>query len=210
MMSYASSFSEIISATCQKTILTCLCSISISKRATKGGAKNTDYAISKELGISQQRVRNLKVKHNLVYKNPESLDWKAEFSALIKNATLDGNVIIINVRDPNLFIELKNHVEEQGSYVDIQLNKSIFKIKAEQFLELALSFESEDKKKKIIASLMKKFKNDEKSASKVTELHPFKKAMESIKDFSGITANIISIFSPTNIIANAVKELLGI
>lgn len=181
----------------------------INELAANGEAKNTDYAISKELGISQQRVRNLKVRHNLVYQEQERWDWKADFSALVKNATLDGNMIIINIRDPNLFIELKNHVEEQGSYVDIQLNNSIFKIKAEQFLELILSFEGEDKKKEIIKSLKEKFKGDEKNASKFTELHPFKKTMESIKDISEISANIISMFSPTNVVFNAFKELIG-
>lgn len=181
----------------------------INELAANGETKNTDYAISKELGISQQRVRNLKVKHNLVYQEQDDWDWKADFSALVKNAVLEDNMIIINIRDPNLFIELKNHIEEQGSYVDIQLNSSIFKIKAEQFLELVLSFENENKKKEIIKSLREKIKDDEKKASKLTELHPFRTAIKNIKDISDIVANFCTVFSPSNLVFNAFKELIG-
>ncbi len=49
--------------------------------------KCSDYKISKDLGITQQRVRNLKVKNQLVY--PIEYDWKAALSQLIKNVRYD-------------------------------------------------------------------------------------------------------------------------
>ena len=59
---------------------------------SEGGLDYTqcsDYKISKELRITQQRVRNLKVKNQLIYPPEEELDWIKEFAKLTKNARYD-------------------------------------------------------------------------------------------------------------------------
>ena len=49
--------------------------------------KCSDYKISQELGITQQRVANLKVKSQLLY--PIEFKWENSFASLIQNARFD-------------------------------------------------------------------------------------------------------------------------
>lgn len=181
------------------------------KKAAKSGekVKDTDYAISKQLGISQQKIRNLKVKHQLIYPD-ENWDWKHEFAELIKNATIDDkHFVSVNVRDPNLFIELKNQVEENGSFVDTQLNQSILKIPADQFLELAISVDENDStRKKITNELKKQFSTNNKSNSVFDEKHPVRSVIKVTGDLVSIISDITSMFSPENVIANSLLSLI--
>ncbi|MCC8126351.1 MAG: hypothetical protein LIO92_02995 [Clostridiales bacterium] len=56
-------------------------------------SKCSDYNISKELGITQQRVRNLKVKKQLVY--PTDVEWEKSLANLTKNARyLTGQSVV--------------------------------------------------------------------------------------------------------------------
>lgn len=161
----------------------------------------SDYKISHDLGITQQRVRNLKVKNQLIY--PIEFDWKMSLASLTNNARFDekSRKIIINIPDPNLFLEIQNHLENQGSYIEMQLNSKILQIRVEYFIDLILSLESEENKKKIIKKLKKEFKEHNKD-EKIFEgknLGEFfidnqDLFLEMIKAFS----SIISCFSPTN------------
>lgn len=169
--------------------------------------KDTDYAISKQLGISQQKVRNLKVKHQLIYPDM-AWDWKKEFAELIENATMDDkHFVYVNIQNPNLFIELKNQVEENGSFVDTQLNQSIFKIKADQFLELAINLDVEAKRKDIIKQLKKQFSENNKGNSIFDEKHPIGSVLKAAESLFSIVNGIESLFSPENVIA---KSLVGL
>ena len=66
----------------------------------------SDYIISKELGITQQTVRNLKIKKQLVY--PTQFDWKESLAKLTEHARYEEatRTIIINIPDPNLFYDI--------------------------------------------------------------------------------------------------------
>ncbi|MGI6348296.1 MAG: hypothetical protein ACOXZ0_00035 [Eubacteriales bacterium] len=66
----------------------------------------SDYYLSKQLGIIQQRVRNLRVKENLQF--PLEINIHTEFEKLIKKASYDRSTekITMDIEDPNLYIEL--------------------------------------------------------------------------------------------------------
>lgn len=108
----------------------------------------SDYKISKDLGITQQRVNNLKIKKQLRY--PIDFDWKASLAGLMKNARYDKNAqkISLNIPDPNLFLEIQNFLEEKGAFIDIQLNRKILQMRAEYFVELSLLLETEKNARK--------------------------------------------------------------
>ena len=74
--------------------------------------KCSDYVISKELGITQQKVKNLKIKDQLLY--PSTRDWKKDFAQLTQFATYDEitHRISLNIPDPNLYLEIQNYIEE--------------------------------------------------------------------------------------------------
>ena len=70
---------------------------SVSEDGTIIYNKCSDYRISKELGISQQRVRNLKIKNQL--ENPIPFDWQKALAKLTENARYDNvtKKVIVNI-----------------------------------------------------------------------------------------------------------------
>ena len=124
--------------------------------------KCSDYKISQDLGITQQKVRNLKVKNQLI--NPIDYDWKAAFAKLTENARYDKTTgkIVINIPDPNLFIEIQNFIEDQGAYVEKQLNSKILQLRVEYYIDLIVALEPDASRKKIIKELKKIFKEEGK------------------------------------------------
>lgn len=128
----------------------------------------SDYMIAKELGITPQRVRNLKVKKQLVY--PEEFNWKEALKNLLGKASYDRDtrMITLNIPDPNLFLEIQNFLEENGCYLDLQLNQKLLKIRAEYFLQLAIEIDGgeetkcKETKDKIKKDLRKRFNQYEK------------------------------------------------
>lgn len=155
--------------------------------------KCSDYIISRDLGITQQRVRNLKVKNDLV--NPVEFDRRKSFNTLTKNARYDKNtkMITINIPDPVLALELENFIESNGSYIEKTLNRKVIKLRVEYYIDLLISVEDEDNRKKIIAKLKKKFKDDNKTENEFDEKNIGQTLIELTKNVAGITDNIAEI-----------------
>jgi hypothetical protein len=101
----------------------------------------TDYQLSKQLGISQNKVSNLKVRKQLQY--PYDFEWRKSFAEITKNARYEDKKIKIYIPDINLYYEVKNAIEESGGYVDVTLNKTLLQISPEYFFDLLLAI-SED------------------------------------------------------------------
>ena len=123
----------------------------------------SDYKLSKILGITQQKVRNLKIKKQLIY--PIEFDWKHSLAGLIENARYDKETkkIILSIPDPNLLIEIQNFIEERGGYFTIQSNNKLLQLRIEYFLELTvLVDDSEKAKKKIIKRIKNEIQRSEK------------------------------------------------
>ena len=125
-------------------------------------AKCSDYKISKDLGITQQRVKNLKVKNQLA--NPIDFKWEKALAKLTKNARYDQATkrITLNIPDPNLYLEIQNFIEENGAYIEKQLNSKVLQLRAEYFIDLIVALEPEEKRREIIKSLKQLFKDNGK------------------------------------------------
>lgn len=165
-------------------------------------SKCSDYIISKELGITQQRVRNLKIKKQLVY--PTAFDWKNTLKELLKNARYDSTtkVIKMNIPDPNLFIEIQNFFEEKGQYIEKQLNNKILQIRAEYFFQLAFEVQDDKTQEEVI----KITKNKLKEANQEYDFDDRKLGdilLQNAIDITTILANINSISS-----ANPILKIL--
>lgn len=155
------------------------------------------------MGITQQRVRNLKVKKELVY--PTQYDWKAALAKLTEYARYDKTTrkVILNIPDPNLYIEIQNFIENQGAYIEKQLNSKILQIRAEYYIELVTSLENEKERKEIIKKL-KESCDDEI----FDERNIGKSLMNTAVNLTTIAANLSDIVSPSNLIGKALIELL--
>lgn len=114
----------------------------------------SDWDIAKQLGITVQRVRNLKMKSRLV--NPQEYDWRGLFKGLLKTAVMDKsheNVKIL-VKDPFLYAEIENFLETKNSFIDVQLNPKILMVSKKSFVLLLVEIETDEKKKKKLEKLL--------------------------------------------------------
>jgi len=177
-----------------------------------GTEKNTplsDYRISKELGITERRVRDLRIRYYLKY--GKEYDWKKDFVRLIQNARYDetSHKIFLNIPDPALYIEIQNYIEENGAYIEKQLNSKLLQMRAESFIDLVISAESTDNRDKIVKELKKQFKTYNKNEREFDEKNIAKSLMKSTCDIVSIAANISGMLSPGNIIGGALMTLLS-
>ena len=166
----------------------------------------SDYKISKDLGITQQRVRNLKVKNQLV--NPIEFDWKLSFAKLIKNAVFDGNKVIISIPDPNLYYEIQNFIEEQGAYIEKTLNSKHLVIRTAYFVDLILSVEPERNKNEIVKMIKKDYKEQCKDDKPFDDKNIGKSLISGAVNVTAVLANISSLISPNNEIFKMLTGLI--
>lgn len=181
----------------------------MNKNMNKDGTLNynaiSDYQIANRLGITESRVRSLKVKYHLKYGN--EFDWKKAFAKLVSNARYekDTHKIIVNIPDPNLYREIQNYIEENGAYVEKQLNSKLLQIRVEYFIALVLCDEPEDNRKKIIKKLKEQFKEANKSEDSFDEKNIGKSLIDIACNVSSVVTSIIPLFSSGNEIGNALK-----
>ena len=185
-------------------------SVSTSGDGTLDYLQCSDYKISKELGITQQRVRNLKVKNQLVYPSKEERDWKKEFAKLTENARYDqvSKKVIVNIPDPNLYLEIQNFIEEKGAFVEKQLNSKILQIRAEYYIDLVISLEPIDNRKKIIDELRKQLRSGGSEDAAFDETNIGKSLIDGAVNITTVAANLTTLVSPQNHIAAALFKLL--
>ena len=119
----------------------------------------SDYKIGKILGITQEKVRTLKVKKQARY--PEEFDWRESLMSIQDQIRYDDEKkkIIIPASDPNLYNEIRNFIEEKGGYIEIQRGQNCIQMRPEYFFILLYNgVEDENDKKKIREEFAKKLR----------------------------------------------------
>ena len=111
------------------------------------------------MGITETQVRNLKVKSQLLYKI--EFDWEKAFASLVKNARYDEDTkkVVMSIPDPNLLREIEHQIEENGAFIEKQLNSKILQIRVEYFLDLLCIMEPEERRKTVRKEMAKHLKN---------------------------------------------------
>ena len=172
-------------------------------------SKCSDYKIAKELGITPQRVKNLKIKNQLA--NPIEYDWEKAFATLTKYARYDQftQKVVVNIPDPNLYLEIQNFLEDKGAYIEKQLNGSILQIRAEYYIELIVLLETKDNRQKIIKEIKKFFKENGKDEKYFSDKEIGKSLISVAADIATIISGIKGFISPSNLIGNSFILLLG-
>lgn len=94
----------------------------------------SDYRLSKELGVPQSKISNLKVRKQLQY--PREYDWKKSFNAISENIRYEKGKFVIQIPDINLFYEVKNAIEEEGGYIEMTLTSKLLQVSPQYFLDL--------------------------------------------------------------------------
>lgn len=96
-----------------------------------------DYTLSKNLGITQSRIRALKVRKELKYPK-DTFNWKDAFIESIPSARYDEvkRLVKLHISDVNVLIELRSFMDERGWYNEYQLNPKLFQCRADIFIDL--------------------------------------------------------------------------
>ena len=99
-----------------------------------------DYSLSKELGITQSRIRALKERKELKYPY-EDFTWQNAFAESVKNAKYDSNdhYVKMIIQDINVMNEVRNFIEINGWYDECSLNKKLLRIPLDCFVEICYS-----------------------------------------------------------------------
>lgn len=103
----------------------------------KNGDAYDDYTVSKELGITQARVRSLKERKSIKYPNT-SVDWKEALTNGVKSAKYDADThcVKILIQETDVMAEVRHRLETKGLFDEYSLNKKLLVIKTDIFLEL--------------------------------------------------------------------------
>ncbi len=114
----------------------------------------SDYTLSKILGISQPKIKNLKIKKELRYPYYK-FKWKESFKRIIQNARYDSSskMIKLSIPDPNLFIELQNAIEENGGYLEYNFNSKLLQVSSENYLHLLYLIADENEKEILMEAI---------------------------------------------------------
>lgn len=169
----------------------------------------SDYKISRELGITQQRVANLKVRSQLLYRIDFS--WQDSFASLTEHIRFDQTTrkVIIPIPDPNLYYEIQNYLEEQGGYIEKQLNRKLLQLRVEYYIELLMCVYGDEKtRNQLISEAKKRFEKENKDEIKMDNRQIGKTLLESGANLTAIIESFCSVLSPNTVLGKAFAVLL--
>lgn len=174
-------------------------------------AKCSDYEIAKQLGLTQDRVRTLKLKKQARY--PVAFDWQKSLESIKDSIRLDtaAKRIIIPVTDPNLNVEIRNYISSHGGFVDFESGKDYIRIRVEYFLMLMYETLRIEDKKRFNREMKKKLG---KANSHEDELIPLDKR-ELFSNVLGLASTglqavdaVIQIANPENTLIKILHQLI--
>lgn len=159
----------------------------------------SDYQIGKMLGIPQERVRALKIKKQARY--PVVFDWKESLLSIKDNVYFNkqSQRIIIPVRDPSLYNEIRNFIEDCGGYIEIQRGSNVIQIRPTYYFMLFYENLSDQEQEKCRKALEKELKRD----SKDLEIPSLQSKRDTLNHILGIAENV------TGIIGNVMSSFSG-
>lgn len=138
----------------------------------------SDYKIGKLLGVPQQKVSTLKIKKQARY--PQEFNWQKSFQSIAKSIVYDAEKkkVIIPVTDPNLYLAIRNFIEEHDGYIEIKRGNNVLQMRPEHFFNLLyLGVESEKEKQKIRKAFIKELK-EKNETDDIGEIYTDKEVMD--------------------------------
>ena len=119
----------------------------------------SDYNLSKWLGITQSRVGSLKVKKELLYPY-DKFNWIKSLERISERAIYEDGKIKLFIPDRNLYLEIKNAIEESGGFIEVQLTSNLLQVRLPYFIDLLMAIEANSdsgkSRKEIIDGINKK------------------------------------------------------
>ncbi len=137
-----------------------------------------DYDISIDLGITESKVRNLRVKSQLMY--PREIDLVVELSNALKGGRYDKETgtITTTIENPSVLNYLKNQIEKNYGVVGRTLNSKQMVLAVEDYLLLAAL--AEENKEETLDELNRLYKLEAAEKEKVEKIAFQKRFLKSI------------------------------
>ena len=163
-----------------------------------------DYEISIALGITESKVRNLRIKSQLQY--PRVIKWEKKLASAIEKGTYDPvqKQVTITIEFPSVRNRIRYEVESRYGTVNLSLNSKQLVLPVESFLILAACAEKDSN------AVLDKL-NDELQNSKVGRIEKgqFKaRLFESVDQAASILSKVITIYSTGAPVLKALMNLL--
>ena len=174
-----------------------------------------DYDISLELGITESKVRSLRIKSQLAY--PKKLNWQDELLAAMQNYYFDpsANTLTIMIEDPSVQNLISHKIEQAHGIVKLAFNKKHLELPIGSYVMLALEAEKEqgsDKAEKdILKEINSQLQKENTLVQKVTKENLPSTFLSKFKDPSailGIISIVVDHFSPENRIISMILSIL--
>lgn len=125
--------------------------------------KVRDYDISVALGITESKVRTLRVKSQLFY--PRELKWIEQLTEALENGYYEDGVITITLEDPSVRNKIRDEVEKQCGTVNLSLNSKQLVLPLESYLILAAC--AEPNAEDVLKKLNEQFNKNEEVKGKI-------------------------------------------
>ena len=109
------------------------------------GNQIDDYTLSKQLGITQSRIRSLKERKELKYPRGERFKWQEAFAESIKTAKYDedNHRVKTIIQDVNVLIEIRHYIEISNWYDEPTLNRKMLQVPLDCFIEICASLDND-------------------------------------------------------------------
>lgn len=167
-----------------------------------------DYEISVDLGITESKVRNLRVKSQLMY--PKKIDWTNELVKSLKQGSYDPvtRQVTIMFEDPSIQNYMRNEIEKSFNNVGKTFNSKQLVLPIESFMLLAAI--AEENPDKVIGQLNARLQKETKSIKKI-EGKAFKVSfLKAVPDVSSFISNCLSIYTMGRPIIENLLQLIQV
>jgi len=123
----------------------------------------SDYTLSKDLGITQSKVSSLKVKKQLLYPH-EDFNWQRALLRVCDRAVYENGKIKLFIPDKNVYLELKNAIEEAGGFIEVQLSSNLLQVDVEYFFDLMIAIDGNKNREQLAKEIKKKIAEQQSDA----------------------------------------------
>ncbi len=163
-----------------------------------------NYDISIDLGITESKVRSLRVNSQLLY--PRDLSWQDELQKALHNAVYNENdkTITLMIEDPSIQNLLKNEIELAYGPVHLSLNPKLLTLSIEGYLLLALHIA--DDEEAAIKELNKRWSAETETTEKITKESIIRSAWSKTNKLSLLK----SLLSCAGIVVPAARPILSL
>ena len=167
-----------------------------------------DYDLSLQLGITETKVRNLRIKSQLLYQ--KDIDEAKELAEAISSGRFnpDTREITITIENPSVRNSIKNTVESSNHNVGISLNSKQLILPVESIVILAILLD--ESKDDLLERIRTKFNKETVDISKIEKGNykdRFFKNISSINEITSVCNSIVPFFTNA---AQVIQSLVNV